>query len=374
MLTLFGYALKNLGRQKLRTFLSALGVMLGVWLVVVFSAVSGGILNTVSGMLSQFGEDFHCYKAGVADQFLSSVEESRTRKRLRALPGVRETASVLTWFTRIPPTDFVVLIGLRPGEFALESLLSGGRGGFSGPEADEAIVGEEIARRLKLDVGGKITLEGVEFRVTGTFATGSPLFDNAVVLPLERMQAVFRGGGDIANYIAVKVARGRDAREVARSVEKAMPDLSTVASLEELPKVDQGLRKMRMWSLVITVTATVIGWLFVMLAMVMSVFERTREVGILRAVGWTQRNIVLLVLLEAVFLALLGVAAGIPTGLLGVEVISRITDLSIYIAPSFGGAIYLKAFLVALLAAATGGIYPAWRAARLRPVEAIRHE
>jgi len=374
MLTLLGYVFKNLGRQKLRTALAALGVTLGVWLVVVFSAVSAGALQTAQAMLTEFGEDFHCYKAGVADQFLSSLPETETRENLRAVPGVAETSSVLVWFSLAPPASFVYLIGLHPDEFALKSLTDRGDGVFSSPDASEALLGAQLAERLGLEKGDDLEMEGVTLKVAGTFVTGKVLFDNAAVLPLARMQADFRGGEDVANFLAVRIRDGESPADVADEIESRHPAITVVRTLEELSKVDQGLDKMKVWSLVISVVATVIGWLFVMLAMVMAVFERTREVGILRSVGWPKSKIVLIVLIEAVFLSILGVVVGIPTGILGVKLISVVTDLGSYIEPSYEMALYLKALIVALAAAVIGGIYPAWRASRLHPVEAIRHE
>lgn len=374
MLTLFGYVFKNLGRQKLRTALAALGVMLGVWMVVVFAAISAGALKTVEAMLTEFGEDFHCYKAGVADQFLSALPESETRKNIRSVPGVKDTASVTTWLSRTPEVPWLFLFGLRPDEFAAQQILSRGGGSFSAVDAREVVLGKRLAERLKLGKGDTLNLQGNELRVVGIFVTGKPLYDNAAVVPLKTVQEDFRGGSDTATLIAVRVVDGASPKEVADEVERRFPEVSAVRTMEELSKVDQGLEKMKLWSVVITVVATCLGLLFVLLAMVMSVFERTREVGILRAVGWRKRKIVLTVLIEAVFLAVIGVLAGIPTGVAGVELIAALSDLSSFVKPSYEPALYLRALLVALGAAAIGGIYPAWRASKLHPVEAIRHE
>ena len=374
MLTLFGYVLKNLGRQKLRTALSILGVMLGVWLVVVFAALSAGMLRTAESMLTEFGEDFHCYKAGVADQFLSTLPETATREALAGTEGVAATSSVLIWFARIPPADFALLLGLRAGEFALRTLVPAGAPAFSGPDAEEVLLGGAILERLGKSVGDELPLEGGTYRITGTFRTGKPFYDNAVVLPLARMQAVLRGGADIANFIAVRVEAGADRAAVAKRVEATVDGVATVSTLEELSKVDQGLEKMQIVSVVITVVATALGLLFVLLSMLTSVLERVREVGILRAVGWTKRRIVAVVFLEALAFSAAGVALGIPTGILGVEIIGTLTEIKSYIRPTYEISLYLRALVVALLAAGVGGMYPAWRAARLLPVEAIRHE
>ncbi|MEN8152348.1 MAG: ABC transporter permease, partial [Planctomycetota bacterium] len=142
MLTLFGYVLKNLGRQKLRTALAAVGMMVGVWLVVIFSAISAGAIQTVESMLTAFGEDFHCYKAGVADMALSILPEKETREALQAVDGVKETSSVAGWVANTPDSSFMIyVIGLRPGEFALKKILENGHGGFSGPDVHEAVIG-----------------------------------------------------------------------------------------------------------------------------------------------------------------------------------------------------------------------------------------
>jgi putative ABC transport system permease protein len=310
----------------------------------------------------------------VADQFLSALPESSTREALRDFEGVRDTSSVLIWFARIPPADFALLLGLRPGEFALDSVLEDGQAGFSSPDAEEVLLGGAILERLGKRVGDEIPLEGGSYRIVGTFRRGKPFYDNAVVLPLARMQEVFRGGADIANFVAVRVAPGFDRREVAARVEERLQGIATVSTLDELSKIDQGLDKLKIVSVVITVVATGLGLLFVLLSMLTSVLERVREVGILRAVGWTKRKIVAVVLLEALVFCAAGVALGIPTGILGVEIIGSLTEIKSYIRPTYDISLYLRALFVAVLAAGAGGIYPAWRAARLHPVEAIRHE
>jgi putative ABC transport system permease protein len=375
VLTVPGYVARNLLRQKLRTVLAAFGVTLGVWLVVLFQSIAGGALRTAESMLTQFGEDFHCYKSDVADQFLSTLPESRWRTDLRAFPGVRETASVLAWLGRTKRTPFLYILGLRPEEFAFRRLAGPDPVDLSERDGLEGVLlGHSLMEREKVKAGGVIEVGDQKFRVAGAFRTGQPLFENALVMPLSRVQARFLGGADIANFIAVKVSAGADRSEVSAGIEKRFPGISVVSTLDELSKVDQGLERMRTWSLVITFVATGIGWLFVLLAMVMSVYERTREIGILRAVGWTQGRIVSVVFVEALLLSAVGVVFAIPTGFLAVEAIAFFTDLGNWVRPEYGAPLYLKSLLVGVLAAGIGAIYPAWRAARLRPVEAIRHE
>ncbi|MCU0724661.1 MAG: ABC transporter permease [Planctomycetes bacterium] len=375
MLTLAGYVRRNLGRRRLRTFLAALGVMLGVWLVVAFSAFSDGFVRTAQAMLRQFGEDFHVYRAGVADQFLSTLPHRETRARVEAVPGVRDTAGVLVWIARTPKVPFVLIFGLEPGEFALEALIARGEGGFGpDPESDEAIVGRKLLLREGLSVGGDLTLEGGSFRIVGTFETGQAFFDHAIVMRLAKVQRRWVGGADLVSWLVARTDDPDRPAPAARLVEERHPDLATVVTLDELSKVDRSLKNIRTMSTVITVVATAIGFLFVLLAMIMAVYERVREVGVLRAVGWSKGAIVLALFIEALLISVAGVLAGIPTGLLLVEVIARITDLSNFLEPTWEWGLLARSLVVALVAAAIGAVYPAWRAARLHPAEAIRHE
>jgi putative ABC transport system permease protein len=374
MLTLFGYVLKNLGRQKLRTALAAVGMMVGVWLVVIFSAISAGALQTVESMLTAFGEDFHVYKAGIADMALSTLPERESRESILSADGVRDVSGALGWISTTEGVPLIYIVGLRPGEFALENIIKNGEGGFSGPDAHEAILGGLIMDRLGKKIGDTVEFEGKSYDVVGRFMKGMPLYDNAVIIPLDIVQSEFRKGENVVNFFAVRAMAGRDRVRVAKSVEEADPSLATVSTLEEVSKVDQGLKKMKTVSLVILFAAVFIGFLFVMLAMVMVIFERIREIGILRAVGWKRRQIVTAVLIESLLLSLIGVVAAIPTGLIGVEIISHVTELKSFLAPVYTPTLYIRCFVVAIGAATIGGIYPAWRAARLRPAEAIRYE
>ena len=381
MLTLFGYVLKNLGRQKLRTALAAVGMMVGVWLVVIFSAISAGAIQTVESMLTAFGEDFHCYKADVADMALSILPEKETREALHAIDGVKDTSSVAGWLANTPDANWMIyVIGLRPGEFALKKLLENGEeleygeAGFSSPDAHEAVIGRMRLKQLEKEVGDTIILQGVEFRITGWFVRGMALYDNAVIIPLDTLLTEFRGGKDTVSFFSVRVTDPDRRVEIAQAVEEQIPNLATVATLDEVKKVDKGLEKMETVSTVILVAAVFIGFLFVMLAMIMVIFERIREIGILRAVGWRRRQIVFAVLVESLLLSMIGVVAGIPTGLIGVEVISRVTELKSFLAPVYTATLYIRVVVVAVVAAGVGGIYPAWRASRMHPAEAIRYE
>jgi putative ABC transport system permease protein len=105
----------------------------------------------------------------------------------------------------------------------------------------------------------------------------------------------------------------------------------------------------------------------------MSVFERTREIGVLRALGWRRRWVIQLILLESLLLSALGAVAGSLLGV-GLTKVVGLTGMGSLIPGVFSPGLFIQVFVIALLLGAVGGLYPAMRAANLRPVEAIRHE
>ncbi|MFQ6058540.1 MAG: ABC transporter permease, partial [Anaerolineae bacterium] len=106
----------------------------------------------------------------------------------------------------------------------------------------------------------------------------------------------------------------------------------------------------------------------------MSVFERTREIGVLRALGWRKGRVLRMILLESLALSLLGGVAGLVAGIVVVVLLNSIPLMAGFVQGRFSLGLFVQALATALVLGAVGGLYPAWRAARLQPVEALRYE
>ena len=123
-----------------------------------------------------------------------------------------------------------------------------------------------------------------------------------------------------------------------------------------------------------SIFALIIGGIAVMNTMAMSVFERVREIGILRAVGWPGWRIAALIVSEAVAVGLLALAVGLALGYAAAEVFSRHATVGSLLTPDFTPGVFAWGLAFALAVAVLGAIYPAWRATQLVPVEALRRE
>jgi putative ABC transport system permease protein len=127
-------------------------------------------------------------------------------------------------------------------------------------------------------------------------------------------------------------------------------------------------------NLAVSVLAIGLGAIAVMNTMIMAVFERTREFGILRAVGWRGSRIMRLVLSEAVLLCLVAAVLGTALGVLATQGVMRIEAVQGFLEPVYSIDLFVRAIAIAVGVALVGAVYPAYRAVRLSPMEALRHE
>jgi len=147
----------------------------------------------------------------------------------------------------------------------------------------------------------------------------------------------------------------------------------TVKSLEDLGKVESGLKTIDTASWAISLLAIVIGGIGVINTMIMSVFERTREIGVLKAVGWTNKRILGMILGESIVITLVAGFVGIVMGIVAIQLLIPM-GMEGFIEPVYKMDTFLKALGIALFVGLIGGFYPAYRASRLPPTEALRYE
>lgn len=153
-----------------------------------------------------------------------------------------------------------------------------------------------------------------------------------------------------------------------------MPQLATVRTESEFGRVDRNLALISAANVGVSLLALVIGAIGVMNTMVMSVFERTREFGVLRAVGWTRRRVLALVLSEALLVGTAGAVVGVIAGVITIRLIGRVPELVGVFQPDYTADVFARALAIAVGMAFLGALYPAVRAALLMPLDALRHE
>jgi len=348
---------KNLLRRPARTALTAAGVGLGVALIVALLSITNGVHRTAEDLIHVGRADFGLFQSDVSDFTRSLLPDSLARSVARD-PAVAETARI-----KLLVEGGTLVFGLDRNEFAYRRLvvLSGSRGA--------AMAGDHAGKR----VGQTVSFGGRAFRIAGLYHSGDRFEDLGVVLPLRTVEALARRPGELTT-IGVVVKLGHDAKAVANALERRYPGVAAITEPGQAVKVDTSSRLIVSTGWIISLLALIVGGIGVTNTMAMSVFERTREIGILRAVGWPTPQIGAMIVCEAVGICLLALGVGLGLGVLAAEAFVAHSALSGLISPSLTAGTFAWGLAFALGVGLIGAAYPTWRAVRLTPIEALRRE
>ncbi len=401
---LWAIAYRDLGRNRRRSFFSLMAVALGLTLLIVLDGFISGIMESTlensirleTGHVQVRATSYEDEKVSLQwDDLLDSPDALAARAS--ALSEVRAAAPVL-WASGILNTR-EESVGTRIfGIDATSSLYDPFReamvaGEFLAPDDRRGIlIGQRLADDLGLGVGDRASLAVVDsdgrgtegtFTIRGLFSTGVFSYDDgAVFMPLSKAQALTRTDGH-ASAIVLLLHRQDDADQVAAALKSPGVAVLTWEKLLEvfLITIETGMAfYVILYGIVILIVAVIIAN-----TLLMSVFERIRELGILAALGMKGWQIMLMFFLEAALLGLAGLAVGIVLGSAGVAYLAQTgipigsmgeaaagialgSTMNARFNP--GGMLSLSAWTFAITLLAS--LYPAWFAARLEPVEALR--
>ena len=382
--------LRELSRRKLRTSLTITGITIGIWALVVFSSLANQI-NGLVGMGSEYFADKIVVTDGVA--FGSSPMRLDDVEIIAGLDGVGavQPKVEIPWdpdpAIGFGAPDF--LVGTIPGAdagfetFTLE--LATGRQLTAEDTGNVVVLGSTIARKYGVVAGGTVDIRGESFEVLGTLQPTLSSPDTNGFIPLSTAQALYLGdlpplvaeslqADELANQIVVFPEVGADPTTVAAAIEAAVENSATMTGAEFSETV--GATTVIFNAIIIGVAAIslIVGGLSVINTMAMSVAERTREIGIRRAIGGSRRRIVRELVAEAGVIGLLGGLIGLGLGAAVVVLVNEAGRSSGTVL--FDLTAQTAAFAVGFstILGMVAGIIPAWTAARLDPVSALRYE
>jgi putative ABC transport system permease protein len=393
-------AVQAIGRNKLRSFLTVLGIVIGVGAVIAMVTIGNGTTAQVTAELAKLGSNLLAVNPGQFGPGRASSEAKPFNSRdieamksqltsVKAVTPMAQKSVTLVYGTENRTTavvgtsnDYFITQdwNLKSGRTFLDGELRGGRA--------VCIIGETV--RTKLFAGGdplgaRLRVSNVSCEVIGVLeAKGQSNFgsdrDDTLLMPLRTFQRRIAGNTDIAR-IFVSAKDGVDTAKVQRDVEwllrerrnitRGEDDDFTVLDMKQIADTMAGTTGLLTGLLgAVAAVSLLVGGIGIMNIMLVSVTERTREIGIRLAIGALERQVLMQFLIEAVVLSLFGGLAG---ALLGLS-LARLATFALGVPFIVDVWIILVSFVFSALVGIVFGYFPARRAAHLDPIEALRHE
>ncbi len=364
-----GMTLRSLWRRRTRTALTTLGIGVGIAAIVALGGTVQGIIESFTTMYMGSEADLMALEADCSDLSFSSIDE-RIGARIAALPDVETVSGIGFAFDSTEKMPILFIMGYHPREFAIRHFKI--VEGLPLTARRQVIVGRRAAEVMGLEVGDTLRLLGSGVRVAGIFETGVGYEENCVVVSLREAQALAGKLHQVSLY-AIKVTDPARVEELRAYLDTNFPEIDVsltsefAESLPDLQTMEELVGQM-------SFLAVLIGGVGMLNTMLMSVLERTREIGVLRALGWRRRQVIGMILREALTLGAVGAACGILVGMGMVWGITQIPGIGGMVGPRYSPELFARALVVGLVTGVVGGLYPAWRATRMLPVEALRYE
>lgn len=364
---------KNLARRPTRSLLTVLGLGVAVTAVVALVGVSHGFENSLSELYNQRGVDIVVQRSGGSQRVNSGIDAS-FGKELVKLPGVERVDGGLMDVISFPEYgQFTVLInGWAPDAAMFNEIKV--RSGDRLHEGDnhKAMLGHVLAANIDKKVGDKVELYAEEFEVIGIFESFNVYENGSVIVLLEELQRLTDRPGKVTGFLIHAQPGSDDAQlqSLARQIEAMAPDVSAKRTKEFIESVQQ-IQLSRAMAWVVSGIALMIGSVGMLNTMVMSVYERIKEIGVLRAIGWRKSRVVAMVLLESLVLSIGGAVVGIICAVLLIRFLGSYPLTANLVQGKIAPHVLLQGFLIALFVGVGGAAYPAWWSANLVPREAL---
>lgn len=367
------FALRDLLAKKGRTIGLAAAVAFAVMTVVTLAVTSSGLEQSAAAIISVGKADFTVAQKNAADLLSSTIDRGELA-RVAAAPGVASTVGVLLEIEHVNAANpAFVEIGIAPQDLSRFGVTVVAGHAYSPTARSECMLGWRAASNLGLHVGSQFKADGTINTVTGIYSTGNSFGDAAAMFPLPAVQGYNRVPG-IVSLVFVKVHHGANVASVERTITYRLPELTTIRTAAQFGRADRDIIYLKAAVTGSTILAVLIGAIIVGNTMLLSVFERTRELGLLRAIGWSRRRIVGLIMSEGFAVAFVGTAVGVGLSFLVSTVLERVPALVGILHTNFTPGAFWRALLTALTMSLIGGLYPAVRAAFLAPLKALSYE
>ena len=388
--------LRDLARRPVRTTLTILGITIGIWALVVFGSMANKINAMVEG-----GSSYYADKLSLSDSTGSlggfssapmSLTIADTVAKVDGVDVVRPSVMMLmddqasTVQMGVPPMITGAVAGSDEGRETFVTNVAQGRKLTATDEGQHVtVLGSDIARKYDKHVGDLMSLKGEAFQVVGVLEPTLTAPDQAAEVPLQAAQELYvltlppmvrenLAPADIATTMTVYPKPGVNPEDLAQRIEAQVPNVAATTGKDFDKQIGSAMSVLNAILVGIALISLAVGGLSVVNTMAMSIAERTREIGIKRAIGGSRTRIVRELVVEAGLIGFLGGAVGLILGAAVVYLANEAGRSSGTVLFDLTAGTAVVAILFSTILGAVAGFVPALHAARLDPVSALRYE
>jgi len=358
----------NIRQRPIRTLVSVAGIALGVSLVMLFTGLARGMSNDLQRRATNVRAELIFMRPGAVQLTTTTANlDTRYVERLKAIDGVEEALPIIRHFSQGSKGIGIEQVdGVDWDAYATMNGLQMAEG--HGPQnSNEVIVDETKARNNNFHVGDAIKPVGTkEYRIVGIYA---PESGARVKLSLAAMQEALEAPGK-CTFIFVKLRNPDQVDAMAKRIDQELPGNTIQPTRDVFTSFEKSIPYLGVFLRVLVGLAAVVSALVVMLAMYTTITERTREIGILKAMGASRGYIVGIIEKEAILISVIGLIAGFAVSLVAGYLIHRAYGLVF----EYSWTWAIVAAAIGIIGGVVGALYPAWRASNLDPVNALAYE
>ena len=376
--------LHNLRRRKGRAIFLVTGLLIGVATVVTLLSLTDALGQRAQNELENFGANiiitprsdelalnYGGIQLGGVNLIASEIEQA-SLANIDDIPNRRNVATIGPKVLGAVEVDGqrVMMMGVDPkAEFKLKRWWS--IAGRPIEKGRELLVGDAVVKRFDLTMGDTLKVDGQDYTVVGLLAKTGSQDDQLLIAPLSVAQAALGKEGQVSMVEIAALCHDCPVDDMVNQLQIALPGTAVQAVQQVVKTRMHALDQFRLFAWGVAVTVVIIGALLVFVTMMAAISERTREIGIFRAIGYRRRHVLHLVLVEAAIVSALGGVLGYLTGIAATLAALPLLEggkASWQWNPTLAVASVVAAILVGLIAS----LQPALRASRLEPSEALR--
>ncbi|WP_164997771.1 ABC transporter permease [Methanolobus psychrotolerans] len=376
-------AKRNLKRQSVRTILAAIGIIIGVIAISSMGILGNSLKLSVTDSFADIGDKLVVSPAPGEDYITDrQVDLMRKVGNIESIIPVSSSGEVIEY--RKDGTTFMSYVSVYSiGKDDLEKLAKLDQGRYFKPGSTDCVVGASIASNLELTPGQKIEIDNTKLRVVGILRERGLGFDintdSGVFTSAEMYDKLYPDADEGYDTVIVIVKDIDKIDEVADEIEERInkkEELVTVFATNLITEsLDDVFKSISLFLMGIGSISLLVAGVSILNVMLMSTMERTKEIGIMKAVGASRKDILKMFLLEALFLGVIASTAGAILTIAGSYLVMALVVKNTSYLFTLSSMFYvMEGFFFGIATSLVGGMYPAWKASRMKPLDALRYE